>query len=139
MHILVCTVEEQRYAFDLNAVERAVLAIETIPVPHAPEHVVGAINVHGRVIPVISLRKLLDLTKKEIDINDHFVICRIGNQKVALWVDKVQMVQTCNADQLIPGREIMPHLNTVRYALKEADIVTFILDLDMLVPGFVTV
>lgn len=139
MHILICSVEDQQYAFDLSVVERAILAIETIPVPHAPKHVLGAINVHGRIIPVISLRELLDLPKKEIDINDHFVICRVGNQEAALWVDNVQMVQTCHADKLIPGHEIMPHLNTVRYALKEADTVTLILDLDVLIPGFVTV
>lgn len=136
MHILICCAADQRYAFDLASVDRAILAIETFPIPNAPKYITGAINVHGEIIPVFSLRELLNHEHKELEINDQFVILKKGNQKLALWVDKVEGVQACSSDALISGENFMPHLKTIRYVYKEADAITLILDLDTLIPDF---
>ena len=54
--IVVFLVDGQRYALPLSAVDRAVRAVAVTPLPEMPPQVLGAINVHGRVLPVLSLR-----------------------------------------------------------------------------------
>ena len=53
---VVFTLDEQRYALRLSAVERIVRAVEVIPLPETPKIVIGMINVQGRVMPVVNIR-----------------------------------------------------------------------------------
>ena len=133
MHILICSVGDQHYGFDLAQVESSILAVEVTPVPNGPSHVMGAINIHGTIMPVFNIRSLLGLPSNEMQVNDHFVVCRSEERSVAFWVDRVKMVRLCRDDELVPGTEVMPHLDTIRYALKEEGQITLIFDLDRLV------
>ncbi len=54
---IVFTLDEQRYALHLSAVERVICVVEITPLPKAPEIVLGIINVGGQIIPVIDMRK----------------------------------------------------------------------------------
>ncbi|MBF8302857.1 MAG: cheW40H-4 [Candidatus Dadabacteria bacterium] len=55
--LVVLTLDEQRYALHLSAVERIVRVVEVTPLPKAPEIVLGVVNVQGQIIPVINIRK----------------------------------------------------------------------------------
>ena len=135
MHILICTIDDRQYGFDLTVVERSILASEITPIPQAPDSVLGAINMHGQIIPVINLRSLLGLPPREIALNDHFVICREGTKTIALWVDRVKLVRSCTEEEFIPARDIMADLDIIRCALKDGDNITLIFDLEKLIPG----
>ena len=74
MHCLIWTTGNQRYAADLLSVNSILLACETIPFPHSPPGVIGAINVRGDVIPVLSMRNLLGLEQNEIEVSNHFIL-----------------------------------------------------------------
>jgi purine-binding chemotaxis protein CheW len=95
--LVVFCVDGQRHALPLPAVERVVSAVEVTPLPGAPRPVLGAIDVGGRVLPVFSLRRRLGLADRALQVSDYFVLARTSRRPVALVVDEVQAVRTCEA------------------------------------------
>lgn len=123
MHILVCTIENQAYGFSLEVVERNILAVQSTSLPQAPGHILGVINIHGQIVPVVNMRMLLGLPLRELDVNDHFVVCRRehttkADKSIALWVDRVEGVRHCEQAELIAAQELMSNLHAISYALK---------------------
>lgn len=106
--IVLFTLDELRYALYLSAVESVVHAVEITPLPIAPEVVLGIINLHGAVIPVIDIRKRFNLPMHEITLDDQFIIAKTTKRKVAIVVDSVAGVsefphsKITNADQNLP-------------------------------------
>jgi purine-binding chemotaxis protein CheW len=92
-HLLVLTLDEQRYALPLSAVERVVRAVAVTPLPQAPEIVLGVVNVHGQLVPVVNLRKWFHLPQRDIELSDRFIIARTRRQPVIVIADAVTGVQ----------------------------------------------
>jgi len=106
--IVLFGLDEPRYALYLSAVESVVHAVEITPLPKAPEIVLGIINFHGALIPVIDIRKRFNLPSHEITLDDQFIIAKTTKRKVAILVDSVAGVselpqsKITNADQNLP-------------------------------------
>jgi len=64
------------------------------PLPYAPDALVGAINLRGRVIPVVSLRARLGLPPREATLTDRIIAVDVGGQTIGLLVDSVLDVLT---------------------------------------------
>ena len=92
--LVVFTLDEQRYAVPLSAVERIVRLVEITPVPHTPEIILGVINVQGRILPVVNIRRRFRLPARELHPSDHLLIARTSKRTVALVVDAVSEVIT---------------------------------------------
>jgi purine-binding chemotaxis protein CheW len=109
--IVVFTLDEPRYALPLSAVERVVRAVEITPLPKAPEVVLGVINAHGEIIPVVDIRKRFQLPARELDPDDRFILARTSRRLVALVADSVVGMreledrERVTADQILPGAE----------------------------------
>jgi purine-binding chemotaxis protein CheW len=80
-------VDEQIYALEIGEVERIVRAVEVKPLPEPPPHVLGIVNVQGRVLPVIDLRLRFGHPTRDIRLEDHFIVARTPGISVILPVD----------------------------------------------------
>lgn len=134
MHILVCSIDSQLYGLDLENVERSIPAMDVTPMPNAAPHILGAVNLHGRIIPVTSVRALLGIPTRELDINDHFVVCKTHERPFALWVDRVKLVRSCQEADLLSSAEIMPGVDGIQFVLKDDGHIILIFDLNKLIP-----
>lgn len=85
-------IDQRRYALPLSVVERVIRAVDVTPLPRAPVTVRGAINVHGRVLPVLSLRRRFGLPEREVTPTDVFVLASAAHRRVALIVDESEGV-----------------------------------------------
>ena len=128
--LVVFTLEEQRYALRLAAVERVVRAVEVTPLPKAPEIVLGMINAQGRIVPVVNVRKRFQLPEREVGLSDQFIIARTARRTVALVVDAVNHVVPCPEAQVVASEKILPGLEHVEGVLKLPDGMIFVHDLD---------
>jgi purine-binding chemotaxis protein CheW len=90
--MLIFVIEERRLAMRLACVEQVVRAVEVVPLPGAPSVVLGAIDVHGRIVPVVDARVRLGIRQREIDRGDCMILCRAGPRVVALVADAVEGV-----------------------------------------------
>ena len=128
--LVVFTLDEQRYALRLAAVERVVRAVEVTPLPKAPEIVLGMINAQGRIVPVVNVRKRFQLPERAVELSDQFIIARTSRRTVALVVDAVNEVVPCPEAQVVAAEKIVPGLEHVAGVLKLPDGMIFVHDLD---------
>ena len=122
--------EGQRYALPLETVERVVRAVEVTPLPEAPPIISGVINIQGRVVPVLDLRKRFHLEERAVDPEDHFVVARSATGAVALPVDEAEgLVRDLGGDQ-VAAAEIVPDLNYVEQVFLMGPEMVFVLAID---------
>jgi purine-binding chemotaxis protein CheW len=122
--IVLFSLDEPRYALYLSAVERVVQAVEITPLPKAPKIIMGVINFHGEIIPVIDIRKRFHLTSREINLEDQFIIAQTSKRTVVLVVDSVEGVYDFEQDQVVDAEEVFPYVDYISGVAKiETDIV----------------
>jgi purine-binding chemotaxis protein CheW len=128
--LVVFHLDEQRYALPLSVVERIVHAVEVTPLPRAPDVVLGAINVEGHVLPVLSLRRRLMLPERQINLANQFVIARTARRTVVLVIDEVQTLIGCPESAVIASSRIVPGLEHTHGVVKLDDGLVLIQDLE---------
>ena len=127
--MLIFTLEGQRYALRLAAVERVVRAAAVTPLPKAPEIVLGVLDLQGRVIPVINLRRRFRLPVREIRTSDQFVIAQAGMLTVALAVDGVESVLEGGGEPVIAPDDILAGMDFLEGVTRTEDGLVLIHDL----------
>ena len=108
--LVVFSIDDQKYALHLAAVERIVFAVEVTSLPKAPDIVMGVINVEHRIIPVLNVRRRFHLHEREIDLKDQFILAHSSKRTFALVVDRVDGVKEYDDEQIIHGTNILPDL-----------------------------
>jgi purine-binding chemotaxis protein CheW len=89
LEFLIFDLERVRYGLPVADVREIVRAVLPVPLPGAPGVVEGVINLRGRVVPVLDLRRRFRLPQRPIEPSDHLVIARSAGRLVALRVDRV--------------------------------------------------
>jgi len=130
IQLVVFRLGEQRYALPLAAVERIVRAAEVTPLPNAPAIVFGAIDLQGKVIPVLNVRRRFCLPEREIGVSDQFVIARTDRRVVALVVDEAQGVIGREQSAMIGSDQITPGLEQFHGVVRLDDGLVLIHDLE---------
>lgn len=128
--LVVFTIEAQRYALYLSAVDRIVHAVEVTPLPKAPEIVLGVVNVKGRIVPVINVRRRFRLPDRDLRVSDQIVIARTSTRTVALVVDAVSGVVEFSEKEVVSSGKIAPRIEYVEGVVKLEDGLVLIHDLD---------
>lgn len=91
----------EEYAVDILKVQEINRMVEITTIPNAPSYVEGVINLRGKVIPVINLRKKFGFESKEMDAHSRIIVVDVGNT-VGLIVDSVSEVLRLSSDTVEP-------------------------------------
>ena len=127
--LIVFTLDEQRYALHLSAVERVFRVVEITPLPKAPEIVLGVINIQGRIIPLLNIRRRFRLPERDMTPSDQLILASTGTQAVALVVDAVNALVERSREEVIAADSILPDLEYVKGVAKLEDGLILIHDL----------
>jgi purine-binding chemotaxis protein CheW len=130
--LVMFTLDDQRYALALDSVRRSIRAIAITPLPGAPPIVLGVIDLGGAVIPAIDMRRRFNLPPREVRLSDHYIIADTGRRTVALIVDETKGVIEAAQASLAAADDILPRLELFDGAVKFADGLVLIHDLDRL-------
>jgi purine-binding chemotaxis protein CheW len=103
-----------------------------IPLPNAPQLVAGLLNVAGQFIPVIDLGKRFGLRDKQVELEDYFVICRLRDRDVALWVDRIGSIINLKDNPVQNAHRGIQDLPHIQGVIEVEDQVLFIYDLEAL-------
>ena len=93
---------EEEFGLDILMVQEINRMLNITKVPKSPEFVEGVINLRGRVIPIINLRKRFAMADKEHDKQTRIVVVNIENKIIGLVVDAVSEVLRLPADTIEP-------------------------------------
>jgi purine-binding chemotaxis protein CheW len=72
------------------------------PVPGAPAHVAGLVQVRGRVVPVVDARARFGLPPVDRTLDSRVVVGQLGSRTVGLLVDSAREVMKLAPEQLQP-------------------------------------
>jgi len=102
LQLVTFTLEKEEYAVDILSVQEINRITEITKVPNAPDYVEGVINLRGKVIPVVNLRKKFGLNFRETDDSSRVIIMDIQGVTYGLAVDSVLEVLRIPANIVEP-------------------------------------
>jgi len=92
LHLVTFRLDGEEYGVDIASVQEIIRVSQITAVPNAPDFVRGVINLRGRVIPVLNLRKRLDLADGVLTKNSRIMVVECGTKVLGLLVDGVSHV-----------------------------------------------
>jgi purine-binding chemotaxis protein CheW len=98
--------DNELYGIDVLQVQEVLRFTEIVPVPGAPDFVLGIINLRGNVVTVIDTRKCFALAVHEPDEATRIVIIESGKQVAGLLVDSVAEVVNIQNSQVETAPEV---------------------------------
>jgi purine-binding chemotaxis protein CheW len=128
--LVIFSLSGQRFALFLESVERVVRSAEITPLPQAPDIVLGAVNMHGRIIPVMNIRKRFRLPEREIEPGDYFIVAHTSRREVAIVVDNVTGLHRYSDGELVGKDNILPEMEYIEGVVKLKDGMALIHDID---------
>jgi purine-binding chemotaxis protein CheW len=127
--LLVFALEGQRYGLALDSVETVFHAVELTPLPQAPEIVLGIVNVRGRVLPVVDIRKRFGMPARELLLEDRLIIAVTPARSIAILADRVDGVMEIDEQEIVKAARILEGPLHVEGVVKLADGLLLIHDL----------
>jgi purine-binding chemotaxis protein CheW len=91
MQIVTFNLGEQ-YGVPISQVQEIIRVGAITMVPNSPPYMEGVINLRGRVLPVLNLRKRLRLPAKDITKESRIVVTETNSKIIGLLVDTVSHV-----------------------------------------------
>jgi len=82
----------EEYGINILQVQEINRMVEITQVPQTEHYVEGIINLRGKVIPIIDLRKKFGMPEREYDNRTRIVVVDVTNETVGLVVDSVSEV-----------------------------------------------
>jgi purine-binding chemotaxis protein CheW len=107
LQLLIVVLAEERYGIEIARIEDVFPLRELTPVPCTPPLVLGVINHRGRVLPVLDLRRLFDLTGQGVAEGSRVVAVEIGGMRVGLYGDGVEGIVEVGVDEVSPVSTIL--------------------------------
>jgi len=102
----------QKYAVDILKVQEINNMKEITAIPNSPPFLEGAVNLRGKVIPVLNLRKKFGLETKELSEQTKIVIMDVSGIIMGLIVDSVSDVLRIPRDLVEPPPPVSSIVST---------------------------
>lgn len=97
----------QSYGVNIGTVREIIRMQEITQVPRTPDYVEGVINLRGKVIPVIDMRKRFGFPVVEHTKDTRIVVIDIGGADIGATVDAVTEVLRLGADSIEPPSSVI--------------------------------
>jgi purine-binding chemotaxis protein CheW len=92
LQLVSFNIGEEEFGVDILRVQEINRMVEITRVPNAVEYVNGVINLRGKVIPIIDLRRRLGMEEKGFDKDTRIVVVEIETKIIGFVVDQVNEV-----------------------------------------------
>jgi purine-binding chemotaxis protein CheW len=92
LQLVSFNIGEEEFGVDILKVQEINRMVEVTSVPNTPEYVDGVINLRGKVIPIIDLRRRFGMPRKEKDKNTRIIVVELSGKVLGFVVDAVSEV-----------------------------------------------
>ncbi len=90
--LVVFNIGDETFGVDIIQVQEIVRLQEITKIPSTPEFVEGIVNLRGKVIPLVDMRKRFGFTQKTNDEDSRIIVTVLGGQMIGIIVDNVSEV-----------------------------------------------
>ena len=131
LELLEFRLATERYALESRHVEEVHPLRELTPLPCPPPFILGIVNVRGRILPVMDLKKFFDLPERGVTDLHRIILVRGQGLELGLLADVIVGVRSVAAESLQPS---LPTLTGIRadYLKGVSEERLVVLDLDRL-------
>ena len=128
--VVVFRIGADHYAVDVLGVERVARYQTPRALPRMPDWIEGVIELEGRLIPVVDLRRRLAHTTLELGAQARLLIITMDQDWCAMIVDQVLDVRAYTPGELAPPPALVRSLDgsLVRGTLRRGDALVLLLD-----------
>lgn len=135
LQLVSFNIGSEEFGVDILKVQEINRMVDITRVPQAPHYVEGVINLRGKVIPIVDLRKRFSLEIKEYDKNTRIVVVDIGGNIMGMIVDAVSEVLRLSTSTIEPPPEIVTGINSdyIKGVAKLDDRLLIFLDLSKVI------
>jgi len=101
-HLATFVLDREEYGVNVRQVQEIRRVSEITAVPRAPEFVRGVINLRGRILPVLDLKRKLGLGEVAIQRASRIVVVRVRDRVLGLLVDGASQVLKVPVSRIEP-------------------------------------
>ncbi len=105
---LIFKLGRKEYALNLKFVNQVAQIVEIVEIPNGPKYLLGLINVHGKITPVLNLRYLLNLKERAPKISDQLIILQTEQTALSILVDQVSDIIPAHQENSTSAQKILP-------------------------------
>jgi purine-binding chemotaxis protein CheW len=130
--LVVFQLGAELYGVEISRVHEIIRLQSVTRVPRAPAFVEGVINLRGKVIPVVDLRRRFGLPTAEHSRASRIVVVELGDQVGGIVVDGVSEVLRVNTATIEPPSPVVAGIDSeyLHGIAKLTDRLVILLDLD---------
>jgi purine-binding chemotaxis protein CheW len=92
LQLVSFNIGQEEFGLGIQSIQEINRMVEITRVPNSPEFVSGVINLRGKVIPIVNLRKRFGFPPKENDRTTRIIVVELGGMVVGFVVDSVSEV-----------------------------------------------
>jgi purine-binding chemotaxis protein CheW len=131
-HLATFFLSREEYGVDVRLVQEIIRISEITPVPRAPESIKGVINLRGRIIPVVDLKRKLGLGDADQGRRGRIVVVRLRERLVGLLVDAASQVLKVPVSSIDPAPDAVVEIDAdyIRGVAKLPDRLIILMDLE---------
>ena len=101
---LVFSIGLEKYAVPISKIQEIMGVFPVTPIPNSPDYLKGVINLRGKIIAVIDLRRKLLMPEREYDERTCFIVVNLPvsgqSLSLAMVVDHVEEVYDFESNQI---------------------------------------
>jgi purine-binding chemotaxis protein CheW len=90
----------EEYGLEILKVREIIGQMDVTRVPGMPEHVLGVINLRGKVIPVVDLRLKFGMPNTDHTSETCIIVVSVQNQLMGVLVDRVSEVMDIHREEI---------------------------------------
>jgi purine-binding chemotaxis protein CheW len=134
LQLVTFAISEEEFGIDILRVQEIIRIMPITKVPNSPPAVEGVINLRGKVIPVIDLRKRFGMEPREHDSHTRIIVIEMHAMIVGFVVDGVSEVLRIQSSTVEPPPAVVAGIESeyIKGVGKLEDRLLILLDLDKL-------
>lgn len=134
LQLVTFNIGDEEFGVEILKVQEIIRMMGITRVPRAPDFVEGVINLRGKVIPIIDLRKRFGMKSQDHDKHTRIIVIEINKVIVGFVVDSVSEVLRIPSSTVEPPPTIISGIESeyISGVGKLADRLLILLDLDRL-------
>ena len=108
LELVSFAVDGQEYALPIDQVQEIVQAPESVnQIPNSGSRVLGVIDLRGRLLPVVSMRRVFGLPVSALEPQNRIVVVSVGGGVVGMVMDTVRQVLRVPRELVAPLPEMV--------------------------------
>lgn len=102
----------EEFALNITQLQEIQRMLPITPIPRVPSFVEGIVNLRGKIVPIIDLRKRLSLELRPLTKDARIIVANVEDKIIGMVVDAVEEVLRIQSDGVEPPPPLVLRMDT---------------------------